>query len=288
MTPILKLSNTQRATLTKASEHEAHLAPPPRLPKAAANSVLRSLINSGLLAETAAPHQHVSLGWRQDADGAWIALRITDNGLRAIGAEFLPNLDTATAEAPQNASNELAEIAAPCMANGGRQEDGPVAGGSLVPSENPQDNAAPNQDVAAPPQERRPSVRHAAQRILRAWNDGAPQQADLAEAIICLRDALGRNPGRPRRDPSEPRAPREGTKLMMVLAMLRRPEGATVAQIGEATGWGKDTVRGFFAGLKKKGHQIHVVEKVRQVGPKRPGSRGSYTIYRIADEAGDA
>ena len=163
-----------------------------------------------------------------------------------------------------------------------------MAGGLLVPSENPQDNAAPNQDVAAPRQGRRPSVRHAAQRILRAWNDGAPQQADLAEAIICLRDALGRNPGRPRRDPSEPRAPREGTKLMMVLAMLRRPEGATVSQIGAATGWGKDTVRGFFAGLKKKGHPIHIVEKVRQIGQNRPGSRGSYTIYRIADEAGDA
>ena len=33
--------------------------------------------------------------------------------------------------------------------------------------------------------------------------------------------------------------------------MLRRPEGATVAQIAEATGWAAHTVRGFFAGLKK-------------------------------------
>ncbi len=288
MTPMLKLSETQRATLTKASEHEAHLAPSPRLPKAAANSVLRSLINSGLLAETAAPHQHVSLGWRQDTDGAWIALRITDAGLRAIGAESLPNLDTASAEAPTNANIERAKVAVLGAADERGPEDEPAAGGRPVPSEDPQDNATPNQDVAVPPQGRRPSVRHAAQRILRAWNDGAPQQADLAEAIICLRDALGRNPGRPRRDPAEPRAPREGTKLMMVLAMLRQPEGATVAQIGEATGWGKHTVRGFFAGLKKRGHLIHVVEKVRQVGPNRPGSRGSYTIYRIADEAGDA
>ncbi len=288
MTPMLKLTDTQRATLTKASEHEAHLAPPPRLPKAAANSVLRSLINSGLLVETAAPHQHVGLGWRQDADGAWIALRITDAGLRAIGAGFLPHLDTAASEAPTNASTKLAKVAVPCAADDGRQEVEPAAGGRPVPSEDPQDDAAPNQNVAAPPEGRRPSVRHAAQRILRAWNDGVPQQADLAQAINCLRDAPGRSPGRPRRDPSEPRAPREGTKLMMVLGMLRRPEGATVAQIGEATGWGKDTVRGFFAALKKKGQPIHVVEKVRQVGPNQPGSRGSYTIYRIAAEARDA
>jgi predicted transcriptional regulator len=38
----------------------------------------------------------------------------------------------------------------------------------------------------------------------------------------------------------------------VVLAMLRRPEGATVAQIAEATGWAQHTVRGFFAGLKKR------------------------------------
>jgi Protein of unknown function (DUF3489) len=31
--------------------------------------------------------------------------------------------------------------------------------------------------------------------------------------------------------------PREGTKREKVLAMLRRPEAATVAEIAEATGW---------------------------------------------------
>jgi hypothetical protein len=45
---------------------------------------------------------------------------------------------------------------------------------------------------------------------------------------------------------------REGTKQEQVLAMLRRPEGATVAQIAEATGWAQHTVRGFFAGLKRR------------------------------------
>ena len=34
-----------------------------------------------------------------------------------------------------------------------------------------------------------------------------------------------------------PRKPREGTKQEAVLTMLRRTEGATVAQIAEATGW---------------------------------------------------
>jgi hypothetical protein len=38
-----------------------------------------------------------------------------------------------------------------------------------------------------------------------------------------------------------------------MIAMLRRPDGATNAQISEATGWQSQTVRGTFAGsLKKK------------------------------------
>ena len=97
-----------------------------------------------------------------------------------------------------------------------------------------------------------------------------------------LRDALARRPGRPMREPGSLPRPREGTKLMAVLAMLRRPEGATVAQVGDATGWGKDTVRGVFAGLKKKGITVEVAERIRQVGPNRAGSRGSYTVYRVA------
>jgi hypothetical protein len=64
--------------------------------------------------------------------------------------------------------------------------------------------------------------------------------------------------------------------------MLRRPEGATVAQIAEATGWAQHTVRGFFAGLKKRqGIEVQVLERVRMVGPNREGAKGSYSIYRI-------
>jgi hypothetical protein len=68
-----------------------------------------------------------------------------------------------------------------------------------------------------------------------------------------------------------------------VLALLRRGEGATIAQICEATGWQQQTVRGFFAGLKKRqGIAVEVLERVRQVGPNKEGARGSFTIYRVA------
>jgi hypothetical protein len=37
-----------------------------------------------------------------------------------------------------------------------------------------------------------------------------------------------------------------------VIAMLRRPEGATVDEVANATGWQRHTVRGVFSGTLKK------------------------------------
>ena len=45
---------------------------------------------------------------------------------------------------------------------------------------------------------------------------------------------------------------RNGTKQALMIAMLKRPEGATVEQIAEATGWARHTVRGAMAGALKK------------------------------------
>ena len=45
---------------------------------------------------------------------------------------------------------------------------------------------------------------------------------------------------------------RDNTKQSQVIAMLKRPEGATIAQISEVTGWQQHTVRGTFAGSFKK------------------------------------
>jgi hypothetical protein len=42
-------------------------------------------------------------------------------------------------------------------------------------------------------------------------------------------------------------APRKGSKTAQVVAMLRRKNGATLAEIMEKMGWQKHTVRGFMA-----------------------------------------
>jgi hypothetical protein len=48
------------------------------------------------------------------------------------------------------------------------------------------------------------------------------------------------------------RKTREGTKQALVIEMLRRPEGASIAEIVEATSWASHTTRGFLAGALKK------------------------------------
>jgi hypothetical protein len=53
--------------------------------------------------------------------------------------------------------------------------------------------------------------------------------------------------------PASPqRNTREGTKQALVIEMLRRPEGATIGEIVDATSWVSHSVRGFIAGALKK------------------------------------
>ena len=47
------------------------------------------------------------------------------------------------------------------------------------------------------------------------------------------------------------------TKTDLLLALLRREQGATLAQMVAATGWLAHTTRAALSGLKKKGHVVH-------------------------------
>ena len=72
-------------------------------------------------------------------------------------------------------------------------------------------------------------------------------------------------------------------KQALVIEMLKRPEGATIAQICEATSWQAHTVRGTFAGaLKKKLGLTIVSEKIE--GPAGTPGAGQ-RLYRIAEDA---
>lgn len=70
------------------------------------------------------------------------------------------------------------------------------------------------------------------------------------------------------------RMPREGTKQATLIAMLRAPDGATIAEIMAATGWQSHTVRGAMAGALKKKLGLEVTsEKVE----------GRGRVYRLAN-----
>ena len=66
---------------------------------------------------------------------------------------------------------------------------------------------------------------------------------------------------------------RDNSKQAQVIAMLKRPEGATIEQICEVTQWQAHTVRGTFAGAFKKKLGLEITS-TKEAGGQR--------IYRVA------
>ena len=77
------------------------------------------------------------------------------------------------------------------------------------------------------------------------------------------------------------RTPRENSKKAIVMALLQRPEGATLEQIEQATGWGPNTIRGFLSLAKKKQGLNLETFRTRMHGTNLQGAPGSFTTYKV-------
>jgi hypothetical protein len=262
----MTLSPTQAAILAAAAQHPQHLiGPPPKLAPAPREAIRKSLLGKGLIEPATLDALDTATAW--PADGGLVSYRITAAGLMAVAnVEPAPQTDT-----PSGVTQPPVKADAPPQASACPPQAGAAQAASQGPTE------------TIPPQSGRTSLRDAVQGVLQTW-DATLDRAGMDAAITALRTALAGKQTRPTSQAGGRRKPRAGTKQQLVLALLRRPEGATVAQIAEATGWQHHTVRGFFAALKARhGIAVTVQERVRQVGPGKEGAKGSYSIYRLAD-----
>ena len=72
-----------------------------------------------------------------------------------------------------------------------------------------------------------------------------------------------------------PAAARRGTKTAKILALLRRPAGASLPELRKATGWQPHSVRGFLSGAVKKKMGLHIDSVSRDDGER---------AYRVASK----
>jgi hypothetical protein len=61
--------------------------------------------------------------------------------------------------------------------------------------------------------------------------------------------------------PATPAKQRDGTKQAMLIELLNHSEGVSLAQMIEATGWQKHTIRGAMAGALKKKLGLNIVSE---------------------------
>ncbi len=278
----MTLSDTHLLVLNAAAARQDKLVTKhKRLPGASLQKVCAALVKRGLLAELTgvSPDPEVL---KAKTELGITEYAITPSGLAAIGVEddspygedvpkdVRAGVDPFLIEGPDNNPPDEADTA-PTGAEDAAGATSPAADATARPTA----TTAPT----------RGTLRAAAQAVLEAWDDEENRETDIVAALEgpmeALRAALA-GPTRARRERGAPRNPREGTKQEAVLALLRRPEGATIAQIIDATGWQSHTVRGFLAGLKRKGITVEVLDRVRQVGPNKEGAKGSYSVYRVA------
>ena len=258
----MKLSDTAVTALTSAAARNDRLVPRrPKSPPIADLNVCRALEKAGMLEAAPLPQDGDDSVVSARNAGDRICFRITGEGFSAINPSVPGTTLSVAVTGAHSPPPALAEAARDLTITGPRE---PI---SLPPFG--------SSDAFS-----KLTLRAAAQALLDALDSKGNLNA-VSAAIAALRSALARPAARSsvskRAD-----APRAGTKQETVLAMLRRTEGASGPQIAEATGWNDNTVRGFLAGLRKKGVDIVSAKHPNPTTAAGAGKPGSTTIYKLA------
>jgi hypothetical protein len=88
----------------------------------------------------------------------------------------------------------------------------------------------------------------------------------LVEPLLSMKPISQTNPEIPAQGGLNPSAPRSGTKLARVLALLRRDCGATLEELIAATDWLPHTTRAALTGLRRRGYPVTIDRSDRERG----------------------
>ena len=88
-------------------------------------------------------------------------------------------------------------------------------------------------------------------RLLALWNalSGVEKRKKVGDREALIDQLWAAIEALPDPEPEPPSDAKRPSKQDEVVAMLRRPEGATVEEVASAMGWQRHTVRGFFQEL---------------------------------------